>query len=308
MALSNQKKEQVADLLKEGYTMDEIAKALSINEKTVRRIKKALTTADSGLEQLLTENKYNRKFQKSQEKYLCKIKAEEALFEDLEEGWTYHMTAQEMREKEGGRWWSFIVYPESAPKDWKELVSNLHCEWSHSPLHDKDLWTHDKIDEETGVIYYKSGQRKKAHWHCIIKFDKSMSYMAVNELIRPMTNGPYLQKCYSLKGAFEYFVHLNNPEKYQYEKDEICRFNGFAIETTRTDRIKMLDEIGSVISAKGYIDLENVRKHYEGQYEYIDIISTRAFYIEKLTQVNFHKSFPEGRTQKVKIVKDEVKL
>lgn len=314
MAINNEQKEEVKGLLLDGATLEEVVEATGVSRRTVARIKKELTETSPELAQTLSENKYNRYIQKSEAKYLIKIEKEKELFEDIEEGWTYHLTAEEIRHRESSKWWSFIVYPESAEPNWKEKLQLLGCELAISPLHDKDLWTHDSpevVDEETGEIIeekgsrYKCGTKKKSHWHCIIKFDRTISYKEANELVRKITNGPYLQKCMSLKGQYEYFTHMNNPEKYQYEKSEIERYNGFIIEATQTDRIIMIDEIGRVIAEKEFIDLGEVRKHYEGQYEYINVIALKGYYFEKLTQVNFRRKFPEGRTQKVRLVTEK---
>ena len=40
---------------------------------------------------------------------------------------------------EKGRDWTFVVYPESAPSNWRELLDDTHLRWIESPLHDKDL-------------------------------------------------------------------------------------------------------------------------------------------------------------------------
>ena len=316
MAINNEQKEKIKSLLLDGATYEEVAELVGVSQKTVQRIKKELTENNPELAQTLTENKYNRAIQKSEEKYLKKIEKEKELFEDSEEGWTYHLTAEEIRHRESSKWWSFIVYPESAEPNWKEKLQLLGCELAISPLHDKDLWTHDSPaikDEETGEVLeeagsrYQCGHRKKAHWHCIIKFEQTIKYKEANKIIRAITNGPYLQKCMSLKGQYEYFINQNNPEKYQYEKDEIERYNGFIIEATQTDRIIMIDEIGRVIAEKGFLDLGEVRKYYEGQYEYINVIAQKSYYFEKLTQVNFRRKYPEGRTQKVRLVREEEK-
>ena len=34
--------------------------------------------------------------------------------------------------------WSWIVYPESAPENWKQLLDETGEKWIESPLHDKD--------------------------------------------------------------------------------------------------------------------------------------------------------------------------
>lgn len=312
--INNNQRDEAKELLLDGATLDEVVEATGVSRRTVARIKKELTENNPELAQYLTENKYNRNLQKSEAKYLEKIEKEKELFEDREEGWVYHLTAEELKHRESSKWWSFIVYPESAGKNWREKLQLLGCELAISPLHDKDLWSHDSpeiVDEETGEIIeekgsrYKSGEKKKSHWHCIIKFEKTIRYKEANKIVRAITNGPYLQKCMSLKGQYEYFTHANNPEKYQYEKSEIERYNGFIVETTQSDRIVMIDEIGRVIAEKEFLDLGEVRKYYEGQYEYINVIALKGYYFEKLTQVNFRKRYPEGRTQKVRLITNE---
>lgn len=302
---------KIKTLLIDGYTSKEIADELGIGEKTVKRKRKELAETNPELTQQLNESKYNRYVRQCEDKYIKKIEKEKVLFEDKEEGWVYHLSAEDLKSKQSSKWWTFIVYPESAPENWIEKLRNLQCELAISPLHDKDLWTHDSpgiVDEETGEVLeeqgarYKCGTRKKSHWHCIIKFDRMVSYTEANSIVRNITNGPYLQKCMSLKGAYEYFIHLNNPDKYQYEKDEIQKFNNFIIEATQADRVILIDEMTKVIRERKFTDIAQVAEYYQGQYEYINVLSLKAFYFEKLTQVNFRKLNPEGRTQRVKLI------
>lgn len=314
--INDERKEEAKSLLLEGYTLEEVAEETGVSRRAIASMKKELIENSPELAQILNESKYNRFIRKSEAKYVVKIKKEQALFEDLEEGWVFHLTAEELKHKESSKWWSFIVYPESAEPNWKEKLRNLNCELSISPLHDKDLWMHDSpaiVEEETGEVLeekgskYKCGDRKKEHWHCIIKFDRTISYKEANRIVRAITNGPYLQKCMSLKGAFEYFTHMNHPEKYQYEKDEIERYNGFIIETTASDRIVIIDEMGKAIKEHEFIDIEEVRAFYEGQYEYINVLALKSYFFEKLTQVNYRNRYPEGRVQRVKIIENENK-
>lgn len=52
--------------------------------------------------------------------------------------------------------WTFIVYPESAPENWRSLLDDLHVPWVEGPLHDKDT--------------NPDGTPKKPHWHCLMDF------------------------------------------------------------------------------------------------------------------------------------------
>ena len=49
--------------------------------------------------------------------------------------------------------WTIVLYPESAPDNWRTLIDDLHIEWVESPLHDKDV--------------NANGEPKKAHWHLL---------------------------------------------------------------------------------------------------------------------------------------------
>ena len=35
--------------------------------------------------------------------------------------------------------WSLVVYPESAPENWRDILDDYHIPWVESPLHDKDV-------------------------------------------------------------------------------------------------------------------------------------------------------------------------
>lgn len=113
------------------------------------------------------------------------------------------------------KYWGMILYPESAPKNWKDILTKTGCEIAISPLHDMDS------DEETGEL-------KKAHWHLIIKYPNSTTYNNVLTLCNEL-NAPIPQSIGNIKGAFRYFTHQDNPEKFQYKFDDIVYLNGFDV-------------------------------------------------------------------------------
>ena len=105
-----------------------------------------------------------------------------------------------------GRNWTIIVYPDSAPDDWRDQLDQLHIQWIESPLHDKDT--------------NPDGTVKKAHWHVLLLFDGNKSYQQVKDITAKL-NTVNPQRVESARGMVRYMVHLDNPEKYQY--DEIGR-------------------------------------------------------------------------------------
>lgn len=155
-----------------------------------------------------------------------------------------------MSKNEKARHWTFIVYPESAPENWKTILQDTGCEVAISPLHDKD------VNEATDEL-------KKEHWHCIISYPNTTTFNNVKNLTDSI-NSPIPKKINSIKGVYRYFTHLDNPEKAQYDAREIMHLNGFdectVNELTVTQKYIIKQEIINYISEleiRYYTDLLN---------------------------------------------------
>ncbi|WP_369669602.1 replication protein, partial [Enterococcus faecium] len=99
------------------------------------------------------------------------------------------------------RSWVFVVYPESAPKDWRAILDKQGITWVESPLHNKDV--------------NPDGEVKKEHWHVLLMFQTLKSYGQMQEISHELRS-PNPQKCMTIRGMVRYFAHIDNPEKYQY--------------------------------------------------------------------------------------------
>lgn len=113
------------------------------------------------------------------------------------------------------RHWTFLVYPESAPNNWKEILQETGCQIAISPLHDKD----ENPDNEL----------KKPHFHILICFPGPTTFRKVNTLCSQL-NSPIPKRVLSIIGIYRYLTHLDNPEKYQYNEEDIVVLNGFDIK------------------------------------------------------------------------------
>lgn len=107
--------------------------------------------------------------------------------------------------------WSFVVYPESAPENWRDILDEMHLEWVESPLHDLDV--------------NPTGEVKKAHWHVLLLFEGKKSYEQVKDIIAPL-NGTIPVVVQSTRGLVRYMAHLDNPEKAQYSPTDIIGHGG----------------------------------------------------------------------------------
>ena len=301
--ITNEKKRLVRSMIKQGYGNKEIEKEMdyTVSVSTIKRIKNEMPSQGEAPQDITNQYQYNAKLTKKEEKFTQKIKDEIDLFEDKVEGWVYHLTKEKKDRQQNSRWYSFLVYPESAPEGWIDNLRATGLEAAVSPLHDKDKREHDSeeqevVDTETGEIkIFKKGEKylkndeKKHHWHGIVKFEKMTRYDEANELIRSITNGPYVQKCLSLKGAYEYFIHLNNQDRYQYEKEEIIKLNGFKVEPTETEKKEMFNEIIKIVIEKEMTESTDIYKHYEDQVEYINIIGQKSYAIKTLITDNWRR-------------------
>lgn len=317
--ISEEKQNLIRKRLLQGYSIKDIAQEIGVSEITVKRYKKMTSpqpTVSASSEDTTIQVDYTIILTKREEVLTKKIQAEIALYEDLVEGWSYHLTAHDDRIRQQGLWWSCIVYPDSAPENWLQTLQATGMQIAVSPLHDKDTWNHESpemVNPVTGEIIpkgarYKVGDRKKAHWHVIVKCDKKCSWREMNALLQKILHCPYIQKCRSLRNAYDYFLHINNPEKYQgYFKDEIIKMNGFVIEPTKFEQGILYDEIVTAIIEYRFTKWTEVCKFYHGQPEYMLLLSSRPAIITEVLKDNWRMQNPEGRVQKVEIIKkDEV--
>lgn len=110
--------------------------------------------------------------------------------------------------------WGAVVYPESAPDDWKEVLKLKGLTFAVSPLHDSDI--------------NPTGETKKAHYHIIICFPGPTTDKAVNDILNEL-NQPIAIPLESVRGYYRYFTHKDNPEKFQYDEKQIELYNGFDV-------------------------------------------------------------------------------
>ena len=317
--ISEEKQNLIRKRHLQGHTVKDIAQEVGLHEHTVSKYIKnapAPPKVSGKSEDTSLQVDYTTVLTKREEGLAKKILAEVALFEDDEEGWSFHLTAHDDRIRQQGLWWSFIIYQDSVPDNYLERLKATGMQIALSPWHDKDSWNHDSpemVNAETGEIIprgarYKTGDHKKTHRHGICKTDKKCSWREMNALLQNILHCPYIQKCRSLNGAFEYFLHLNNPDKYQgYFKDEIIKLNGFVIEPTKYEQGILYDEIIALVIEREYTTWTEVCKQYHGQPEYMLLLSSRPSIITEVLKDNWRKANPDGRVQRVQLVNDEIK-
>lgn len=123
-----------------------------------------------------------------------------------------------------GIYWSFMVWEDSAPSDYIEVLKSFQVSFCLSPWHDKDLWT--KQDEQENPKHV-AGTLKKKHRHGIFKFESMKSYSQVKELTDALnTTIPF--RTISVSKSVQYFTHKNDKDKAQYDLNDIFDY-GFGV-------------------------------------------------------------------------------
>ena len=176
--------------------------------------------------------------------------------------------------------WALIVYPDSAPENWREIINSWHIAWAHSPLHDKDINPNSEED-------------KKAHWHVVLLFDSVKSFDQVRELTSVL-NCPIPQQVNSIIGTVRYFIHLDNPEKYQYPRDEICSFGNIDIDEilkpSKSMVVSFVKQIQNLLVEHNIYEFSDAAEFLqEAHPDLFETFFTHTFYFTSYLKSRFYK-------------------
>lgn len=143
--------------------------------------------------------------------------------------------------------WSIVVYPDSAPSEWRSIIDEWHIEWIESPLHDKDV--------------NADGTPKKPHWHILLMFGGVKSYEQVLDMIQPL-NCPIPCRVHNAKALVRYMAHLDNPEKHQYKTDDIIGHGGVDIsgvlKPNSSERYTYIKEMQSWCNDNNVVEFQHL--------------------------------------------------
>jgi len=123
----------------------------------------------------------------------------------------------------------------SAPENWQEIIADFHVPVMISPLH-----------QDTNP----DGKIKKPHWHILFMFEGVKDW---EKQVKPMFEsfgGVGREIVNSARGYARYLCHLDNPEKKQYNPDDVICYGGAdyaGIVHLPTDDVKMLKDIFAYI-------------------------------------------------------------
>nr|WP_030004205.1 replication protein [Mycoplasma mycoides]AAA98481.1 hypothetical protein [Mycoplasma mycoides] len=147
--------------------------------------------------------------------------------------------------------WTLLVYPDSAPENWKEILDQNGVEY-FGALHDKDV-------NPDGTI-------KKPHYHIVLAYSGPTTFNNVKTLCNTL-NSPKPLPLDGVGGMWRYMTHKDNPEKYQYDDSIIFTGNGFDISNYKELTKKEISDI-----KLGLIDI--IKNKQITEYStFIDVVS-----------------------------------
>lgn len=172
-------------------------------------------------------------------------------------------------------YYATIVYPESAPLDWIDILEEQHIQALISPIHDKD------IDKE--------GNPKKPHYHVALIFESLKSPQQAQEIFEKI-GGVGTIPIHSLGAYSRYLCHLDNSEKAQYSKEDIreisgadykecCRQNG---EKEKEEEANLI-ELTQIILDKKIIYFHEVADLIIKEHsDLFSVLKTNSYYIHSV--------------------------
>ena len=110
----------------------------------------------------------------------------------------------------------FILWEESMPEKWREILASWGSKFWVSPIHNKDQ--------------NSDGTPKKPHRHVVMTQDSKMQVGQVCALMNLLGCKMRPVKPVSIEASIQYLVHYNHPSKAQYKIDEIELFGGAELD------------------------------------------------------------------------------
>lgn len=185
-------------------------------------------------------------------------------------------------------WW-FILYPESAVKDWQHSITMRGLPFAVSPLHEFDVTA--------------EGDLKKPHYHVIVVYPGPTTFNNVKMLSVDELGATIPKVVDNIRGAYDYLIHKNHPDKAQYLEDEIQCCNGFDI--FEMVQLSEKDKAELSISIIRDIKENDIKEYYELVDYYIEIQDYQKYNIVSSHTIFYNRYIASRRYKQSDCVSDE---
>lgn len=164
------------------------------------------------------------------------------------------------QQKPKGRYFTFLLYPESIPDDWEIQLEMLGAPMAISPVHDKDK-SNAQFQEY-----------KKAHYHVIYVAANPVTADSVRVKIQRILGKESIAKVQFVKQNMEnmylYLTHESKDaiakNKHKYDKKDIKELNNFDLDRYITldveDKDDLLNEVCDMIDEHNLANIRELRR------------------------------------------------
>ena len=176
-----------------------------------------------------------------------------------------------MKLKEKSRYFTFLIYEDSAPENYLELLESLNIPMAISPWHDKDVKTNNLTPDEQKLVDQGQVIYKKKHRHVIYIASNPVTADAVRRKLQRLfadyTNKPVVSKVQIIKttvaDTYAYLTHESKEairqKKRIYDSKDIVLLSNFDLARYQVLDVEMKEDILNKILDVVYVnELENI--------------------------------------------------
>ena len=200
----------------------------------------------------------------------------------------YDKKYEQSRSGQRTRNWTAVVYPDDVREDWEQMIDGI--KWVCSPLHDRDI--------------NADGTAKKKHFHILLMFSAVKSAAQVVEFLKERfgADGNSIigvavpQKVSDRCALIRYFAHMDNPEKFQYDINDMRAFGGADVlellQHNKREVVEMMTSIEEFIDDNNITelcDLSAALRHINIDW-YLLVATQHTYYFNAYIRSRRHKA------------------
>lgn len=201
-----------------------------------------------------------------------------------------------MNSRDKSRYFTFLLYRDSAPSNYLELLESLNIPMALSPWHDQDEKTKNFTPGEQKLVAQGKVVFKKEHRHCIYIANNPVTANAVRNRLQRLfakyTNKPVVSHVQiittSVENTYAYLTHESKDaiakHKHVYDSKDIVLLSNFDLSRYQVfdteEQLEVLVNIIGVVKTYGFanvIELQEFVDNNENAFSALGIADFRQF-------------------------------
>lgn len=201
-----------------------------------------------------------------------------------------------MDSRDKSRYFTFLLYRDSAPSNYLELLESLNIPIALSPWHDQDVKVKNFTPDEQKLVAQGKVVFKKEHRHCIYIANNPVTAYAVRKKLQRLfakyTNKPVVSHVQiittSVENTYAYLTHESKDaiakHKHVYDSKDIVLLSNFDLSRYQVfdteEQLEVLVNIIGVVKTYGFanvIELQEFVDNNENAFSALGIADFRQF-------------------------------